>query len=267
MADKKITIKPGDMERLRELMRQEEEKLDAANPSDAELSQWESRLEDSVRTLAEKTPESLPPLKDEMDRNWAALQQKLKQAPQAAPELQKPATILPLNRPSKNKMLPFLGLAAAAALVLIMVRPQSVDEKLTMNEQKVQIKGVSGQTATADCELDVASIDGSSVTPAADGMGFVGAAGTEVEISVRCNSSGFMRTELQGPESQTLITPVSSGERQKILRDGQIARIELQSGKPWSISLVLTNKEFSKDEAVPEDHILWQDKISVGARE
>lgn len=267
MADKKITIKPDDMERLRELMRQEEAKLDAANPSDAELSQWENRLEDNLRKLAQKTPETLPSHTEEMDRNWAALQEKLKKAPKAVEEPQKPADVLPLKRPSKNKMLPFLGGVAAAALVFMMLRPQVSDDSLTMNEQNVQIKGTAGQVAAADCELDVTSLDGSTVVPAADGMGFIGNSGAEVEISFRCSSSGFMRAEVQGPESVTLNTKVTDGERQRILREGQIARFPLQSGKPWSISLVLTDKELSKDTVVPQDQILWQDTITVGARE
>ncbi|WP_141731443.1 hypothetical protein [Oligoflexus tunisiensis] len=265
MADKKITIKPGDMERLRELMRQEEEKLDAANPSDAELSEWEDRLEDSVRKLARKAPETLPSHSEEMDRNWAALQEKLKQTPKAAPEPQKPADVLPLNRPRKNKMLPFIGVAAAAAMIFVMVRPQG--ENLTMNEKNVQIKGTAGEAAAADCELDATAGDGSTVTPAANGLGFVGDAGADVEVSFRCSSSGFMRADIQGPETLTLITPVTNGERQRILRDGQIARFSLQSGKPWSISLVLTDKELSKDTVVPQDQILWQDTITLGARE
>jgi hypothetical protein len=269
VADKKITIKPSDMERLRELMRQEEAKLDAANPSDAELSQWEDRLEDSVRKLADKTPGTLPSHTEEMDRNWAALQEKLKQAPKAAQEPQKPADILPLKRPSKNKMLPFLGLVAAAALVFIMVRPQTSDDNLTMNEQHVQIKGTRGKAYAADCELDVAALDGSSVVPAANGQGFVGNDETDVEISFRCSSSGVMRAEIKGPESMTLNTAVTNGERQRILREGQIARFPLKSGQPWSISLVLTDKELSKDAVVPEDQILWQNtiEITVGARE
>ncbi len=267
MADKKITIKPSDMERLRELMRQEEAKLDAANPSDAELSEWEDRLEDSVRKLAHKTPGTLPSHTEEMDRNWAALQEKLKQAPKTVQESQKAADVLPLKRPSKNKMLPYLGLVAAAALVFIMVRPQNSEDTLTMNEQTVQIKGTSGQAAAADCEVDVAALDGSSVLPASNGMGFVGNAGADVEISFRCSSSGSMRAEASGPETLTLNTAVTNGERQRILREGQIARFPLQSGKPWSISLVLTDKELSKDAVVPQDPILWQDTITVGARE
>ncbi|HET9240535.1 MAG TPA: hypothetical protein VFO10_24945 [Oligoflexus sp.] len=267
MADKKITIKPSDMERLRELMRQEEAKLDAANPSDTELNEWEDRLEDSVRKLAQKTPGSLPTHTDEMNRNWSALQDKISKAAPVVQDTPKPADVLPLKRPNKNKMLPFLGLAAAAALVFIMVRPQSSDDALTMNEQNVQIKGTAGQTAAADCELDVAALDGSSVVPTANGLGFVGNVGADVEISVRCSSSGFMRVEAKGSESLTLNTAVTNGERQRILREGQIARFPLQSGQPWSISLVLTGKELSKDAVVPQDQILWQDTITVGARE
>jgi hypothetical protein len=267
VADKKITIKPSDMERLRELMRQEEAKLDAANPSDAELSELEDRLEDSVRKLAQKTPETLPSHKEEMDRNWAALQEKMKAAPKDTQEPQKPANVLPLQRPSKNKMLPFLGFAAAAALLFVMVRPQGSDDRLTMDETNVQIKGTSGQAAVADCELDVAALDASTVTPAANGMGFVGNAGAEVEVSFRCSSSGSMRAEVSGPETMTLNTAVTNGERQRILREGQIARFPLHSGQPWSISLVLTDKELSKDSQVPQDQVLWQDTITLGARE
>ncbi|MDQ3233299.1 MAG: hypothetical protein M3Q07_15895, partial [Pseudobdellovibrionaceae bacterium] len=237
-------------------------------PSDAELAQWEQRLDDSVRKLAQKTPDTLPSHTEEMDRNWADLQHKLKQAPKASQETHKAADVLPLTRrPAKNKTLPFLGLIAAAALVFIMVRPQTSDDNVTMNDQNVQVKGTSGSATAADCELDVAALDGSTVSPAANGQGFVGAVGTDVEISFRCSSSGFMRTDVQGPESQTFVTPVINGERQRILSDGQIARFSFQSGKPWSISLVLTDKELSKDTTVPQDHILWQDTISVGARE
>jgi hypothetical protein len=267
VADKKITIKPSDMERLRELMRQEEAKLDAANPSEDELSEWEDRLEDSVRKLAQKTPGTLPSHTDEMNRNWAAIQDKMSKSAPAVQDAPKPADVLPLKRPNKNKMLPFFGLVAAAALVFIVVSPQSSDETLTMNDQNVQTKGTAGQAAVADCELDVAAWDGSNVVPSANGLGFVGNAGAEVEISVRCSSSGFMRVEAKGPESLTLNSAVTNGERQRILRGGQIARFPLQSGQPWSISLVLTGKELSKDAVAPQDQILWQDTITVGARE
>ena len=75
MADKKITIKPSDMERLRELMRQEEEKLDAADPSDAELAAMEEEPLDDTALESE--------MKEGLARWWQQARRSGRPAPAA----------------------------------------------------------------------------------------------------------------------------------------------------------------------------------------
>lgn len=259
MADKKIPIKPSDMERLREFMRQEEAKFDAANPSDEELVELERQLEDSARRLSRKTPGTLPSHEDEMKRNWAAIERKM----------QAPAEVLPLVRKQRNKVLPWIGVIAAAALVMIMIRPRPGDDVGTMSDSQVTMKGNTANTTKTDCEVDVRSLTGSPVKPSSDGLGFVGTAGTEVEVSVRCHASGFLQVKLTGPEAEHLLnTAVTNGERQRILRGGKIAGISLQSSKPWSISLVLTDRAYPEGQTEPQgETVLWQDTITVRAQE
>jgi len=280
VADKKITIKSDDMNRLRELMRQEEEKLDKANPSDAELTEWEDRLEDSVRQLAKKVPTPLVPHDDEMARNWKRIQSlmnsDLGKTTGETPST-KSADIIPLHK-KRGKALPWLGLLAAAALVMIIVRPGADDRSATMDEAQVRFKGNTQGQKQADCEVDATAVGGQIISPTDDGQGFQGPEKADVQVTVRCKSSGFLQVVVQGPQAETLRNiPVEAGQRQGILRLGKIASFSLQRANPWVMTLVLSDQAFTEDQAVPQSEtevdgpnqslILWLDRILMRAQE
>jgi hypothetical protein len=280
VADKKITIKSDDMNRLRELMRQEEEKLDKANPSDAELTEWEDRLEDSVRQLAKKIPQPLAPHDDEMARNWDRIQSRM-HSDLGKTSGQNPSTrsadIIPFNK-KPRKALPWLGLLAAAALVMIMVRPGTEDQSTTMDGDQIRLKGNTQGQKQADCEVDATAVGGQNISPTDDGQGFQGPEKADLQVTVRCKSSGFLQVLVQGPQAATIRNiPVEADQRQGILRDGKIASFPLQTATPWVMTLVLSEQAFSEDQAVPQSetevdgqnktHILWLDRILLRAQE
>ncbi len=281
VTDKKFTITSKDADRLRELMRQEEAKLDKANPSDAELLEWEARLDDSVRNLSKKIPTTLPRPEDEMNRNWNAIQSLMASEVKvlATETAHAQTSNVVAFKPKKRKtVLPWLGIAAAAALVLIMVRQGQNENPMPMDESHIQLKGNTGSVSKANCDVDATADDVQSIQPASDGLGFTGKDQARAQITVRCYSDGFLQLRFEGPEAGTLRNiPMVSGQRQGIVRDGKMMIFPLQPGVPWVLNFFLTDRQFAADEALPQSEsdvanskdyqVLWHDQISVRVQE
>lgn len=255
-------------------MQEEEKRLDKLDPSDAELQIWEAKLEQSIRReLGKQSSQDSDP--DALQRNWEKIQESMS-ASQIVPLTEDKAS-QPLSFRRKNKflLLPWLGGIAAAALLLILVKPKPEDRTLPMDSAGTNFKGTAVSGMQADCELDASAVDGSLIEPIPDGTGFQGPSGAMFGLSLRCSHDGFLQVQVDGSNSSFIRNiPVKAGLRLEILRDGQPAHFLLQTQKTWNFRLLLSQSAFLDNQSLPPDgiepkgdQVLWMDTILVRGKE
>lgn len=245
------------MDRLKSLMREEELRFDAANPSDAELEEMEHALQQKLKSLAGARSEVLTqPVPEQIDRG----------------ETHK---VVPLRKKPLKWGNWALALAAAA-LALFVVVPALQNPESDPNDSLMVSKGNSS-SLSARCEISILqTADGSgTILPSADGMGYEGPAGTAFQVTVRCDRPGFLNVWIEGSGKFSFRNlPVTAGETRGILHDGKLASFVLQSQSPWVISGLLSDREITSEAALPGSEteaknilgsasLLWFDRIAV----
>lgn len=272
--DKKIKIKAEDMERLQSLLREEEARFDAINPSDAELEEMEKELQQKLKRMAAGHSGEMA------QSSWAA-KEKLPQFEASSAfspdqnDLEKPYNVVPLRK-KPLKWATWGGALAAAALALFVVVPALEKPQPDANDSLMVSKG-SSSSLSARCEITVLQTgDGNgNITPAEDGMGYQGPAGTAFQLNVRCDRPGFLSVQIDGPVPLSLRNlPLVPGESKGILHEGKLATFVLQYQSAWVISGLLSDREISSEAALPRSEseaqsvigsasLLWFDRIAV----
>ncbi len=271
MSDKKITLDPKDRERLKEIMRQKEAALDAAELSDDELAAQEKAVEESLRKLAQRMS---PPSKLEQEAEtaaWKRLQEKM-EGPELADqkEITPEAKVIPLfRRPNFSPL--WVGGLTVAALALLMLLPQKGQIHEDSSEDLLVTKG-AGEAAAVNCELDVLGKGGSSFKLSSDGLNFLGKSGSAFELSVVCEQSGYFHVDALGAETKVLHNiAVKAGE--KVIIKPESFEFQLQGKQGWNFTALLTRDSLPSDlliphtatvgEALGSTVVLWIDSVMV----
>lgn len=262
-----VSIQSRDLSRLREIMRQAETRLDETSCSETELDALEVNLERSIRKQVNQLASEPSVDLEAQQRNWQKLQLSLFNARTS------PAKVLDLNKRRQPQWIYLSGLAAAICLGVLMVS-QLLPTSSSIKNSSETYKGSIGDRSAADCEYDVRAQDGTVLSVAADGGGFLGPLQTRFELSVLCQQAGFLHVEVNGTETKLIRNiPLSAGLRQSIAEAGKAASFVIEAPSGWNISLILTEHEISSDQtwaslksedgALNAKPILWQDSFAV----
>lgn len=269
MSDRKITLDPKDVESLRLLVKKEEARFDEADPSDEELELMERALEARLRKLAAKQSEN-PPASREIEQNWQAIQEKMQQTNRRGDTREEEARVLPFKE-QRVQALVWMGAFAAAALTLLVVVPRLHQENEAGLPQFVE-KG-STPAFAADCELDARAKDGSvEVSISDDRMGFLGPAGTTVQLSIRCSHEGFLQVSVGGQAGIRNLA-ITSGITQDVTQAETAFQPVIRENAPLVLSFVLTEQALPEQAALPTSEaeaerlqsskVLWFDTVEL----
>ncbi len=279
VTEKKLIFDSKDVERLRKLLIEEESKLDALNADDNQLGQLEAELEQKFKQLHKQLPTDLSSKREQetYQRNLQQLEKRIKELPQSTDKTpEKSGQVLWFGRSPKT-MAPWLGVVAAAALLMLFVRPNQNQDSVGIDSQ-MQFKGTGEGLAQAECELDASDETGRNLEILASGMGFLAPASRTIILSTRCSRDGFIQVLFTGAQPSELRNlPSRSGNKSQLTKDGNLIKFALQSKDDWSMNIVLTEKEVATDsdwnrlfdavEPSSDAGILWRDQISVKVKD
>ncbi len=274
MSDKKFTLEPEHMERLRALMREEEATFDAKAPTDAELDQMERSLQTSLKKLAKNaqsesfSQQNGTQASDAMTMHWQGIEAKINASRSAD------GKVVSIQSKSKNQSMKssraWLGALAAAAVAMFVLLPQLQKSNVEQDPAFVT-KGSSGAW-TADCEWQI--LDAPTLVPDADGLSYRGPAGTTFQVSLLCHTSGMINLQLSGVQSEEIRNlNVTADVPTPLLRNGKIASYTIPSDSELVLSGILTAGSLAGNVIIPQTEsearnlkevsTLWFDRLIV----
>lgn len=272
MKEKSIILDEKDKERLREILRQKEAEMDAAELSDEELTAAEIALAQKWKELSAKitpAPESAAEV-EQQDKTWQELKSKISQDSQGGQEGEVSGKLIPLFRkPGFSPM--WLGLLTVAALALMMILPHKSRDENSEYED-FGVKGSEESLAKVHCEADILSLGGKAYAATPDGLGFQGKIGSQFQMAILCDKDGYLQIDALGPETKTFRNiAVKAG--QKTIVNPKSAVFTLPAIQGWNFTLLLTAETLPADLLIPQTanvgeglgqtFVLWADTLLV----
>lgn len=279
MDHRKISINPGDLQKLKDLLQEEEERIDAM--SDEELAEAERQLEQKIRKLARNSPSEAAPR--HRDETWQEIQkrmQKQEQRSTPADESLESRGVIPLRR--KQNPWGWVGALAAAALALFILYPslQPNPPQGTMDPSQTLTKGSgTGIALSTDCAIDIRGKTNESVKELDYSQGFEVTIGEAVQIFYRCRQDGYLQVWNSGRPAeefrniQVVKDQTAGVPEDPTLGNAAVAEFPLQEGDSWILTFVLTDSKIGNDvdlleyreipEQMGKSKVLWFETIAV----
>jgi hypothetical protein len=277
VTEKKIELEKKDLQRLSQLSKDQEQKHDATTWSEDLLYQEELNLQIRINKIAGKMPnkshENLDP-DEEMQKSWQTLQKTISnQNVVHTWGTIETKFLLPIRQLTKKRLASpkWWSMAAVAVIAGFVILPRAKNLSRFNEEDLLVSKGTSKFSAI-QCDLDVMNPDGQSLSISQDGLNYIAPAGSKFQISMNCNTSGYLHIEAFNTETRSLRNLAIKSD-QATRFSGQKASFQINADKAWTIQIMLTSDPIDENLAITANAqrgdlwgstpILWIDTLQV----
>ena len=260
MTDKRIHLDEKDLERLKALMKKAETKVDKL--ADEDLAKQEELLERRLRRIGPK----------KQGATDFTMERGLKSAQKAVRDeaFQKEQSDLALNAPAAPtaRLYAWFGAAAVAAVALFSITPLFEPPGQDRLSENFTFKGTVG-TEPSQCHIDLFSRSGQPVSPSTDGLGFIGARGDFLQLTLRCNQDGYLAVA----EDRKIVlrnVAIKQDDKIQILNEGEPFGI-IVGDKTVNLELAFSPSPLPGDVTDLQSSLpstfLWLDSYTVKGRD